>query len=66
MICDTKSQKRFEEQVKLKEAGDTDAQDHDKGFVEALKHGMLGRFWSPWTLEMFFELEKLGYPPIPG
>jgi len=32
----------------------------------AIKHGMLGRFWSPWTLEMLFELEKLGYPPIPG
>ncbi len=33
---------------------------------KAIKHGMLGRFWSPWTLEMLFELEKLGYPPIPG
>ena len=34
--------------------------------ARAIKHGMLGRFWSPWTLEMLFELEKLGYTPIPG
>ncbi len=33
-------EKRFEDQMKMKEAGDTEAQDHDKGFVEALKHGM--------------------------
>jgi lysyl-tRNA synthetase, class II len=31
---------RFERQEKLKEAGDEEAQDHDKGFVEALEHGM--------------------------
>jgi len=31
---------RFEKQNEMKEAGDTEAQDHDKGFVEALKHGM--------------------------
>ena len=33
-------EQRFEEQVKLKEAGDTEAQEHDKEFVEALKYGM--------------------------
>ena len=33
-------EERFDKQMKLKEAGDTEAQDHDKGFVEALKHGM--------------------------
>jgi lysyl-tRNA synthetase class 2 len=33
-------EKRFEMQAKLKEAGDTEAQEHDKGFVEALKYGM--------------------------
>ncbi len=33
-------EQRFEDQAKLKEAGDTEAQDHDKGFVEALKYGM--------------------------
>jgi lysyl-tRNA synthetase class 2 len=33
-------EKRFEEQMKLKKAGDTEAQEHDKDFVEALKHGM--------------------------
>ncbi len=33
-------EKRFEEQVKLKKAGDTEAQEHDKEFVEALKYGM--------------------------
>ena len=33
-------EQRFEEQAKLKEAGDTEAQDHDKEFVEALKYGM--------------------------
>jgi len=31
---------RFEEQTKMKEAGDDEAQMHDKDFVEALKHGM--------------------------
>jgi len=31
---------RFERQEKLKEAGDEEAQDHDKGFVEALEYGM--------------------------
>jgi lysyl-tRNA synthetase class 2 len=33
-------EERFTEQQKLKEAGDTEAHDHDKGFVEALKYGM--------------------------
>jgi len=33
-------EKRFEIQAKLKEAGDTEAQEHDKEFVEALKYGM--------------------------
>ena len=33
-------EQRFERQAKLKEAGDTEAQDHDKDFVEALKYGM--------------------------
>jgi lysyl-tRNA synthetase, class II len=33
-------EERFKRQAKLKEAGDTEAQDHDKGFVEALKYGM--------------------------
>ena len=33
-------EQRFIEQQKLKEAGDTEAQEHDKGFVEALKYGM--------------------------
>ncbi len=33
-------EERFKEQRKLKEAGDTDAQEHDEGFVEALKYGM--------------------------
>ncbi|RLG12290.1 lysine--tRNA ligase [Candidatus Pacearchaeota archaeon] len=33
-------EKRFEEQMKLKEAGDEEAQEHDKEFVEALKYGM--------------------------
>src|SRR3989339_193456 len=33
-------EKRFEEQMKLKNAGDTEAQEHDKEFIEALKHGM--------------------------
>ncbi len=32
--------RRFEEQAKLREAGDTEAQMHDKEFVEALEHGM--------------------------
>src|SRR3990172_8285010 len=31
---------RFKEQKKMKEAGDSDAQEHDESFVEALKHGM--------------------------
>jgi len=33
-------EERFKRQTKLKEAGDTDAQEHDKSFVEALKYGM--------------------------
>lgn len=33
-------EERFIEQVKLKEKGDTEAQEHDKDFVEALKYGM--------------------------
>ncbi|EKD49464.1 MAG: hypothetical protein ACD_63C00136G0001, partial [uncultured bacterium] len=33
-------EKRFEEQAKLRDAGDVEAQMHDKDFVEALKHGM--------------------------
>jgi lysyl-tRNA synthetase, class II len=33
-------EERFEEQARLQAAGDEDAQDHDTGFVEALKHGM--------------------------
>jgi len=31
---------RFEEQAKLREEGDTEAQMHDQEFVEALEHGM--------------------------
>ena len=31
---------RFVEQAKMREAGDADAQMHDKDFVEALEHGM--------------------------
>lgn len=31
---------RFKEQKKMKELGDKEAQEHDEGFVEALKHGM--------------------------
>lgn len=31
---------RFEEQRKMKEAGDNEAQDHDESFIEALKYGM--------------------------
>ncbi len=31
---------RFKEQAKLREAGDKEAQMHDKDFVEALEHGM--------------------------
>ncbi len=31
---------RFKKQMEMKKAGDTEAQDHDKGFVEALKYGM--------------------------
>ena len=31
---------RFAEQSKLREAGDTEAQMHDKDFVEALEYGM--------------------------
>jgi len=33
-------EKRFKEQQKLREAGDKEAQMHDKGFVEALEYGM--------------------------
>ncbi|MGY4884950.1 MAG: lysine--tRNA ligase [Nanobdellota archaeon] len=33
-------EQRFIEQAKQKEAGDEDSMEHDKGFVEALKHGM--------------------------
>jgi lysyl-tRNA synthetase class 2 len=32
--------RRFEEQARLREEGDTEAQMHDKEFVEALEHGM--------------------------
>jgi len=32
--------KRFKEQAKLREAGDTEAQMYDEDFVEALEHGM--------------------------
>jgi lysyl-tRNA synthetase, class II len=33
-------EERFREQRKLKEAGDSEAQEHDESFVEALKYGM--------------------------
>ena len=33
-------EERFTEQQKLREAGDAEAQMHDKDFVEALEHGM--------------------------
>jgi lysyl-tRNA synthetase class 2 len=33
-------EERFQEQRKLKEAGDSEAQEHDEGFIEALKYGM--------------------------
>jgi len=33
-------EQRFERQAELKKAGDIEAQEHDKGFVEALKYGM--------------------------
>jgi lysyl-tRNA synthetase class 2 len=33
-------EQRFKEQQKLREAGDKEAQMHDKGFVEALEYGM--------------------------
>jgi lysyl-tRNA synthetase, class II len=33
-------EERFKEQMKLQEAGDSEAQDHDFEFVEALKYGM--------------------------
>ena len=33
-------EERFKRQTELKESGDEEAQDHDKGFVEALKYGM--------------------------
>jgi lysyl-tRNA synthetase class 2 len=33
-------EERFKEQMKKKEAGDEESMDHDKSFVEALKHGM--------------------------
>jgi lysyl-tRNA synthetase class 2 len=33
-------EERFKEQMKNKEAGDTESMEHDKGFIEALKYGM--------------------------
>ena len=33
-------EERFREQMKQKSSGDSEAMDHDKSFVEALKHGM--------------------------
>jgi lysyl-tRNA synthetase class 2 len=33
-------EERFKEQMKNKEAGDSESMEHDKSFVEALKHGM--------------------------
>jgi len=33
-------EERFKEQMKNKEAGDAESMEHDKSFVEALKHGM--------------------------
>jgi len=33
-------EERFKEQTKLREAGDEEAQMHDKDFVEALQYGM--------------------------
>jgi lysyl-tRNA synthetase class 2 len=33
-------EERFQEQRKLKEAGDTEAHEHDKAFVESLQYGM--------------------------
>jgi lysyl-tRNA synthetase class 2 len=33
-------EQRFERQQEMKEKGDTESMEHDKGFVEALKHGM--------------------------
>jgi lysyl-tRNA synthetase class 2 len=33
-------EERFKEQMKLKEKGDTESMEHDKGFVEALRYGM--------------------------
>ena len=33
-------EERFMEQRKLKEAGDSEAQEHDESFVEALRYGM--------------------------
>lgn len=33
-------EERFKRQMELKEKGDTEAQEHDKSFVEALKYGM--------------------------
>lgn len=33
-------EERFQEQRAMKEAGDSEAQDHDESFVEALKYGM--------------------------
>jgi len=33
-------EERFERQAKMKEAGDEESMEHDKGFVEALKYGM--------------------------
>lgn len=33
-------EERFKEQMKLKKSGDSEAQEHDESFVEALKYGM--------------------------
>jgi lysyl-tRNA synthetase class 2 len=33
-------EERFREQMKQKESGDLESMEHDKGFVEALRHGM--------------------------
>jgi len=44
---------RFEEQAKLKEAGDTEAQEHDKGFVEALQYGMPPTFGFGFSERLF-------------
>ena len=40
-LNDPEDQKeRFERQMKLKKAGDTESMDHDKSFIEALEYGM--------------------------